>query len=133
MASDDKRPRVDEDWKNKVELERAAASDREEESDDQEAVFAPGFEGIVQMLVMQALMALGALTDPDEDSEIQVDLGAGKQLIEMLEALQEKTAGNLTDEETQLLGHHLTQLRMMYVEIQRHIEPQAKKSRIELP
>lgn len=135
MASDDKKkPHVDEDWKLQVELERAKSSASPEPQDEQ-GMFVQGFEGIVQMLVMQALMALGALADPDSDEEIPVDLSAARQLIEMLDILKAKTQGNLSEDESMLLTHHLTQVRMLYVEVQSQVAPAAapKKSRFELP
>ncbi len=44
------------------------------------------------------------------------DLMMAKQNIDLLELLQEKTRGNLTAEETQLVEHLLFQLRMTYVD-----------------
>jgi hypothetical protein len=41
------------------------------------------------------------------------------QTIDLLEMLQEKTRGNLSDDEEQLLESMLYELRMQFVEVQR--------------
>ena len=40
-----------------------------------------------------------------------------KQNIEILALLQAKTKGNLSAEEDHLLGNHLTEIRLKYVEV----------------
>jgi hypothetical protein len=44
------------------------------------------------------------------------DLEMAKHNIDLLELLEEKTKGNLSSEETQLLTHLLFQVRMHYVQ-----------------
>ena len=65
-----------------------------------------------------ALQNLGAI--PDEQKEGQdgcVNLGLAKQTIDILEMLEAKTKGNLSDEENKLLTNLLYDLRMRYVKI----------------
>ncbi len=47
------------------------------------------------------------------------DLFLAKQNIDILELMEEKTKGNLTKEEAQLLHHLLFQLRMGYVQAEK--------------
>ncbi|MCA9106684.1 MAG: DUF1844 domain-containing protein [Planctomycetales bacterium] len=134
-ASDDNRPHVDEDWKRQVETERAKQPEAQEELDG--PVLLPGFEGLVQMIVMQALMLLGVLGSPD-DEEVPVDLGSARVMIDMLETVQEKTQGNLSAEEAEMVKQHLMQLRMLFVQVQSQLgsapaPSEPKKSNIVLP
>jgi hypothetical protein len=47
------------------------------------------------------------------------DLEMAKHNIDLLELLQEKTTGNLSGDETQLLNHLLFQVRMTYVQVEK--------------
>lgn len=47
------------------------------------------------------------------------DLSLAKQNIDILEMMEEKTKGNLSAEETQLLHHLLFQLRMGFVQAEK--------------
>lgn len=72
------------------------------------------FGGFIVSLATTCLMHLGQVEDPDgEDS--MVDFDAARQMIHLLEILQEKTEGNLTMEEVQLLRTLLYDLRVAYV------------------
>jgi hypothetical protein len=73
------------------------------------------FANIVLMFGTTALVHLGAAGDP-AGGEQRVDLEQAKQVIEMLDVLKQKTAGNLTDQETRILDGILFDLRMRYVE-----------------
>ncbi len=46
------------------------------------------------------------------------DKAMAKHNIDLLEMLQEKTRGNRTEEEEQLIGHLLFQLRMSFVQVE---------------
>lgn len=89
--------RVDESWKEQVERERAAASHpksvREERTD---------FGQFLSSLSMQAMAAL------------EENLDQARYLIDTLGMLQEKTKGNLTPQEAELLEGVLYELRMKY-------------------
>jgi hypothetical protein len=67
-------------------------------------------------LAAQVQMALGLFEDPVQKKTI-VEMDAAKQGIDLLEMLEEKTRGNLDDEEKALLSNLLTQLRLLYVEV----------------
>ena len=73
------------------------------------------FEHLVQSMYMTAMMGLGAGTQPGEKPRI--DLMGSRQTIDLLGVLQEKTKGNLSDDEQRLLESALFELRMMFLEI----------------
>jgi Domain of unknown function (DUF1844) len=73
------------------------------------------FDRLVQSIYMTAAMQMGAGTAPNEQPRIDI-LGA-RQSIDMLGVLEEKTRGNLTDEEKRLLQSALFDLRMSFLEI----------------
>jgi hypothetical protein len=60
-----------------------------------------------------------------------VNLGAAQQIIDILALLQEKTRGNLTAEERQLLEQIVYELQMRYIEATK-TAPQ-ESSRIIIP
>lgn len=76
---------------------------------------AMSFDAIVQSVFMTALMQLGA-TGP-EGQQPRIDLMGARQSIDMLGILGEKTKGNLTPKESQLLDNALFELRMGFLEV----------------
>ena len=52
-----------------------------------------------------------------EGQQPQVDILGARQSIDMLSVLEEKTKGNLSEEETRLLDSALFELRMAFLEI----------------
>jgi Domain of unknown function (DUF1844) len=73
------------------------------------------FSTFVISLVTQALAHLGEIPDPVDHNTV-VDLGAARQLIDILGMLRDKTTGNLDSAEGALLDHALYDLRLKYVE-----------------
>jgi hypothetical protein len=78
------------------------------------ALGAPRFLDIVQSLQMGAMVGLGMLQGRD-GKRSPVDLPAAKDAIDLLGILQEKTKGNLTKEEEEVLREGLYHLRMGYM------------------
>jgi hypothetical protein len=74
------------------------------------------FQYLVLFLATQALLCLGEQPDPNTGERIQ-SLPGAKQAIDLLSVIQEKTKGNLTEAEDQLLESMLYDLRMRYVRI----------------
>jgi hypothetical protein len=74
----------------------------------------PRFLDLVQSLQMGAMVGLGLLQGPD-GKRPPVDLPAAKDAIDLLGILQEKTKGNLTKEEEEVLREGLYHLRMGYM------------------
>ncbi|MBZ5702094.1 MAG: DUF1844 domain-containing protein [Acidobacteriia bacterium] len=76
----------------------------------------PAFENLVRMLGSNAAMVLGAYADP-RTGQPMIDPDAARELIDMLDALHEKTQGNLAADEENLLADLLGKLKMTYLEI----------------
>jgi hypothetical protein len=83
------------------------------------------FDRLVQSLYMTAAMQMGAGTAPNEQPRIDI-LGA-RQSIDMLSVLDEKTKGNLTEQEKRLLQNALFDLRMSFLEITNAIASSAQR------
>ncbi|MFH0965350.1 MAG: DUF1844 domain-containing protein [Planctomycetota bacterium] len=109
MAQDEKR--IDEDWKKQVEREKG---DEGMPADDLPPPQAD-FMSLVAALGAQALIQLGAVLDPTT-KKTETNLPAAKYSIDLLGALEEKTTGNLTEEEKRHLEGLLYELRMRYVQ-----------------
>lgn len=63
----------------------------------------PSFLLIVQLHQLQAMLKLGAIPNPATGTPDEVDIPAAQHELALLHVLREKTAGNLTGEEEQLL------------------------------
>ena len=85
----------------------------------------PAFENLVRMLGSNAAMVLGAYADP-RTGQPMIDPDAARELIDMLDALREKTRGNLSPEEDTLLLDLLGKLKMTYLEVNQAIAAQAQ-------
>lgn len=72
------------------------------------------FTTFILSLNASALVHLGIQTDPLTGGQTE-NLLVAKQTIDILAMLDEKTKGNLTDDERRLLTHVLYELRMLYV------------------
>jgi hypothetical protein len=84
----------------------------------------PAFENLVRMLGQNAAMVLGAYADP-QTGQPMIDPEAARELIDMLDALHEKTKGNLAPEEDNLLLDLLGKLKLTYLEINQAVAAQA--------
>ena len=72
------------------------------------------FATFVVSMNASALLHLGAIEDP-ETGQTNKNLTMAKQTIDILSMLEEKTEGNLTSEEKNLLKNILYDLRIIYV------------------
>jgi len=72
------------------------------------------FQTLVFSLSTTAMLQLGFLSNP-ETGKKEKNLPAAKQTIDILQILQEKTQGNLTSEESQLLEASVYDLKMTYL------------------
>jgi hypothetical protein len=73
------------------------------------------FDQIVQSIYMTTIMQLGGATP--EGQQPKVDLMGARQSIDMLAILAEKTKGNLTPAETNLMDSALFEVRMGFLEV----------------
>ena len=88
----------------------------------------PAFENLVRMLGSNAAMVLGGYADPRTGQPV-IDPEAARELIDMLDALHEKTKGNLAPEEDNLLLDLLGKLKMTYLEINQAVAAEATKAK----
>jgi len=72
------------------------------------------FTTLIMSLNTSALFHLGEMTDP-ETGQAGNDLVLAKHTISTLQLLKDKTKGNLTDKEDELIGHVLADLKLRYV------------------
>ncbi len=87
-------------------------SDEEQRSEPLPAI---DFGVFVMSLASSVLVHLGELEHPDAQARTP-NLPLAKQTIDILGMLREKTRGNLTQEEAQVLDNLLYDLRMKYVD-----------------
>jgi uncharacterized protein DUF1844 len=83
---------------------------------NQPEVPALSFVGFVLSLASTAAIHFGDLPDPITGKPSEVNLDGAAQMIEILALLDQKTRGNLTAEERQLLEQVLYELRLRFVE-----------------
>ena len=118
---------IDDDWKAQAQKEKEilAAKAEAEAEDKAEAQTETGqrpplpagdLTALVSMLTTQAFLALGVIR-MKEGEEQPTDLKMAKFHIDLLETLQEKTKGNLTDAEAKMLEDTLYQLQMTFVKV----------------
>ena len=85
------------------------------------------FNALVLSLVTSAAVHFGDVADPASGRQGASNLEGAAHMIEMLALLEEKTSGNLTEEEKSLLAEVLRELRIRYIAAQkgekRIIEP----------
>ena len=111
---------VDSDWKSEAQAEKERLVEAEQQATEQAADVggAPvaSFEELLRMLVMPALMYMGQIPDP-QSGKAMVGLDVAKMHIDLLGVIEEKTKGNLTDDEAKALNGYLQELRMIFVEV----------------
>ena len=126
MTDQDPAPKlhIDADWKAEAQAEKERLSAKEEEraQNGETGPGAPGelpeanFKSLMGLLASQAIMGLGAYPDPETGGAV-IDLVGSKFAIDLLAVLEEKTAGNITDDESKEMSEVLAQLRTRFVQI----------------
>jgi hypothetical protein len=74
------------------------------------------FIEFVMMHAQNAALFLGQIPNP-KTGEAEINLDLARMFIDQLEMIQEKTRGNLTNEESTVLRNALSNLQMAYVEV----------------
>jgi hypothetical protein len=121
--AEDKKIIIDEDWKSQVEAERAQAEKaksapaaNEDSPDVTDPPMPPAsFEMLLTTLATEALMALGQVPHPIT-GKVEVRRNQAKFLIDTVDVLRQKTAGNLSNSERQVIDSLLHQMRLVFVE-----------------
>lgn len=129
MADAGEKPKIitDEDWKQQARREKESLgvdSGEKTAAESAKAASQPGEPGLppptftahIESLAVQILFCLGAIADPNA-KEVTVNLDLAKFYIDVLQMLEEKTQGNLTEEEKRVLSVRLHELRMHYVTV----------------
>jgi len=108
-VNQDSTKKVDQDWKNQVDKEKETAQGKNQ------AYHQPTFTIFVSSVGMQAMIAMGKLENPvTKKKEINYD--QARFLIDTLGVIEEKTKGNLDENEAKAIQEYLFNLRMMYLE-----------------
>jgi hypothetical protein len=140
MAEEKPSLHIDNDWKRQAQEEKKRLAEEEARTNKEPASAAvpspgaatparPGPAGarprgdlppaslstLVQSMLTQILFYLGDLTARGAEPNINLDMA--KHQIDILGILEEKTRGNLTPEEKQLLDTALYEARMRYVSV----------------
>jgi hypothetical protein len=94
---------------------------------DHAAEHSLSFTAFVLSLASTAAIHFGDMPDPVSGAHSDLNLDGAAQMIEILALLEQKTRGNLTAEERQVLEQVLYELRLRFVEVsgkgKRIIEP----------
>jgi hypothetical protein len=137
MAEEQPSLHIDTDWKKQAQEEKRKLAEQEQKKaaeapaaakagPAQEGTRRPGARGgremppasfstLVNSLVTQALFYLGDLAP--QGGEPNVNLDMAKHQIDTLSILEEKTKGNLTEDEQRMLDAALYEGRMRYVNV----------------
>src|SRR5262245_26551701 len=109
---------IDEDWKQEAQREKEAlAKAVEADKKPQHPALPPAnILVLLQSLATQALMGLGDLENPFTGQR-ELHLEEAKFNIDLLDVLEQKTKGNLTEQEAKLLEALLYDLRLRYVDV----------------
>ena len=76
----------------------------------------PAFEMLIDLVARNAVAMLGGIADP-RTGQPMLDLEGAREVIDMLDALRDKTRGNLAQEEEHLLLEVIGSLKMTYLEM----------------
>src|SRR3954462_7449744 len=85
------------------------------------------FVEFVMMHAQNAALFLGQIPNP-RTGEGEVNLELAKMFIDQLVMIQDKTRGNLSNEETTVLRNALSNLQMAYVEVARQVQGRGVQS-----
>ena len=110
MTEEEKK--VDEDWKEQVQQEKEKFA---EEKQEKEQVPQASFALFISGLATQSYIHMGLVENPLTKKK-EKDLNQAKYLIDILNVFEEKTKGNLTEDEQSYFQSLLYDLRMAYVE-----------------
>jgi len=134
MTDEDPSPilHVDDDWKAQAQAEKAKLAEKEQAAKEQAADAAPAdatpnqgapgqippadFTTLVSSIATQALFSMGAMPDP-QTGQRYTNLDIARHHIDSLSVLDEKTKGNLSEDEGKMLTSTLYELRSHYVQI----------------
>ncbi len=116
---------TDENWKEQAQREKEKLRQEEQKKTTNDQAAEPttpagplppaDFTTLMNSLLIQVMFCLGRLGNPD-GSAPEVNLDLAKHHIDLIEILEEKTKGNLSDDESKKLSLALHEARMQYVQ-----------------
>jgi hypothetical protein len=131
MNQDEEAPKlhIDSDWKAEAQAEKERLAKQEQEKaktggPGRERPPQADFKSLMGVLASQTILSLGAMGDP-KTGKVVIDLEGARFCIGLLGVLEDKTKGNLTEEEAKELGLILTELRNRFVQITHMVAQQA--------
>ena len=81
------------------------------------------FASLVMMFNSQAMMAMGKIANP-MTGKVDREMQGAQFMIDLLEMIEERTKGNLTDDESRMITTTLRDLRLNYVaEMNKDLNP----------
>lgn len=111
---------IDSDWKQEAQREKERLAEEEKQrqasggAGQSGGPHQVGFLDLVNLLAMQASVGLSGFGGPG-GQQMPPDPALAKHYIDLLDVLEEKTAGNLSDEEKRVLSAVTYELRMQFV------------------
>lgn len=117
--ADEKKIIIDSDWKAQAQAEKEAAEAEIEAEKEKAAQPLPAgdFTSLVSMLATQAYYGLGVIGNPNDPNKPEPNLEMARYIIDMLNSLEEKTKGNLSEDENAFFQGTVGQLRMIFVKM----------------
>jgi Domain of unknown function (DUF1844) len=114
MSDESRKIIVDDDWKAQAQREKEKLSEQQAAT-KREPVSDASFGELLQLMAMQVLAGLGMVAGPG-GQPIPPNMPMAKHFIDMLQMLEAKTKGNLSDEEKKALDRVLYEVRTYYVQ-----------------
>lgn len=118
--SDGPKIHIDSDWKAQAQAEKEKLAAQEEHAsaqpggDDAGGLPPASLESLMSMLASQALLALGAIPDP-RSGQRYLSLDLARHYIDLLTVIEQKTKGNLDEQEQDMVSGTLYELRQRYI------------------
>ena len=132
MPDDAPKLHIDADWKEQAQAEKEKLSQKIDDSPRQpgpDELPPADMRALVGSLASQALMGLGAYADP-QTGRAMIDLMGSRFAIDLLGVLEEKTKGNLNEEEAKAVQGTVSELRMHFVTVQQAVAKAVAEGRI---
>lgn len=124
----DRKKEVDESWKQSVAAEKEKIKDAPASPSDETAPSSPepeaeedrqipdvDFASFVSSLAFQALIFLGEIPHPMDENQVSQNLPQAKYIIDTLVMFRDKTKGNLTKEEEEVINVSIYELQVKYI------------------
>jgi len=124
MAEQNEAPKIhiDSDWKAQARAEKERLVEKGKTEAGPAGAAGRGglppatFETLVSTTATQALFALGAIPDP-RTGQRMLSLELARHHIDMLSVIEQKSKGNLSTDESNLLVTTLYELRQRYIQV----------------